>query len=445
MHKTVDELTDSISEQPRKNHQTRKNIENSLIPSKPGSFIAHFTRRKKSFESADYQYLKIALKSIHNRSQNSSKANLPGSSLSFDSNEYLSTYEKSEILLYPTVYYLRNELTKVTNSFSDKEGFYKATVKDHLAYRFEIIEVLGQGTFGQVVRCMDHKSKQEVAIKIIRKFKQYQDSGRNEIKIIEILSKGNCKSIVKMFDFFEFREHLCIVYELLSINLSQMMEKNNFSGFSFSLVRRFTQQILNSLVHVHANNVIHCDLKPENILLKQEKKSVIKIIDFGSSCEESRHLHEYIQSRFYRAPEIVIDAGYDKSIDIWSLGCIVVEFITGKPLFNANSEIELIGKFIEVLGKPPEDFLDSGKRSKIYFDFKGMFKGETNPLAKKLEDILYDAQPPVVDFVKLCLAWKPSERISAEEGLSHYWFRTGRRSEMSSVEPGSRISNADFD
>ena len=401
---------------------------------KPNSFIGHIRRRKRSSEADDFLYFKAALRSAHRRVITTIESSLPGSSRKIDYNQYLSEYEKTEILNYPTVYFIRSDKISDVKSFTDKEGLYIANPKDHLAYRFEIIEIVGQGTFGQVLRCLDHKSKQEVAIKIIKKFEEYYNSGKNELKILEILNKNSSKSIVKNLESFEFRGHLCIVFELLSLNLFQLLHKNNFKGFSISLVRRFTQQILNSLVHIHSHNIIHCDLKPDNILLKQEKKSLIKVIDFGSSCEESKQTQNYIQSRFYRAPEIVLDAAYNKSIDIWSLGCIVVEFITGQALFEANSEFDLFVKFIQVLGLPPTELLNSGKRSKIYFDCRGKFRVKVVEFSNKIQDLLSEVDPVVVDFVSKCLAWNPHDRISAEEGLAHDWFRTGMRSRRSSVE-----------
>ena len=401
---------------------------------KPSSFIGHIRRRIRTMEADDFLYFKAALRSTHRRVITTIANSLPGSSRKLDYNQYLSEHEKTEILNYPTVYYIRSNEINDVKSFTDNAGLYIVNPKDHLAYRFEIIEVVGQGAFGQVLRCLDHKSKQEVAIKILKKFEEFYESGKNELKILEKLNKNSCKAIVRNLESFEFRGHLCIVFELLSINLYQLLHKNNFRGFSISLVRRFTQQILNSLAHIHSHNIIHCDLKPDNILLKQEKKSLIKVIDFGSSCEESKRMQNYIQSRFYRAPEIVLDASYNKSIDIWSLGCIVVEFITGQTLFEADSEFDLFKKFIQALGKPPAKLLESGKRSKIYYDCRGKFRGKVVEFSNSIQDLLSGVEPVVIDFVVKCLAWNPHDRISAEEGLSHDWFRTGTRSRRSSVD-----------
>ena len=137
-----------------------------------------------------------------------------------------------------------------------------------------------------------------------------------------------------------FRKHLVITFELFSINLYEFIQNNGFKGVSLSLIRRFAIQILQALKYLKEQRIIHCDLKPENILLKSEDKSGIKIIDFGSSCFINSRIYTYIQSRFYRAPEIILGIPYTPGIDMWSFGCILVELFTGRALFPGESEAE---------------------------------------------------------------------------------------------------------
>jgi dual specificity tyrosine-phosphorylation-regulated kinase 2/3/4 len=103
--------------------------------------------------------------------------------------------------------------------------------------------------------------------------------------------------------------------------------------------------------------VIHCDLKPENILLKDPTKSGIKIIDFGSSCFQDERVYTYIQSRFYRAPEIILGIPYTTCIDMWSFGCIMAEFCIGYPIFPGEDEMEQLGMIMEVCGLPENEVL----------------------------------------------------------------------------------------
>lgn len=114
-------------------------------------------------------------------------------------------------------------------------------------------------------------------------------------------------------------------------------------------------------------NIIHCDLKPENILLKSQDKSGIKIIDFGSSCFADQRIYTYIQSRFYRAPEIILGIPFTTAIDMWSLGCILIELYTGMPIFPGESEHEQLMLLMEVLGLPDIYLLErSGRRANFF-------------------------------------------------------------------------------
>ena len=130
---------------------------------------------------------------------------------------------------------------------------------------------LGRGSFGQVVKWFDHKKKVNVALKIIKNKKRFHVQGKVEVGILEKLNANDPKdkkNIVKMEEWFTFRNHLWIVFEILSINLYEFIKMNDFQGWKMSLIQRFAVQILIALIHWSRNQVIHCDLKPENILLK---------------------------------------------------------------------------------------------------------------------------------------------------------------------------------
>ena len=99
-------------------------------------------------------------------------------------------------------------------------------------------------------------------------------------------------------------------------------------------------------------DVIHCDLKPENILLRVSNRSAIKVIDFGSSCKRTEQMFVYIQSRFYRSPEVIMGLPYSQAIDMWSLGCILVELHVGTPLFSGEDEHDQMIRFVSLLGMP---------------------------------------------------------------------------------------------
>lgn len=145
-----------------------------------------------------------------------------------------------------------------------------------------------------------------------------------------------------MKEYFKHKNHLCIVFEMLSYNLYELLSITQFTGVSLHLVRKFAYQILTALAFLSTDavRVIHADLKPENILLKNPKRSAVKLIDFGSSCTSGQALYKYIQSRYYRSPEVILGLPYSYPIDMWSLGCILVEMHIGDPLFNGKNEAD---------------------------------------------------------------------------------------------------------
>lgn len=340
--------------------------------------------------------------------------------------EFLTEYERNEVSNYDEIYFVGADCKKNRGSFNDEEGYYKIVIGDHLAYRYEVKAFLGSGTFGQVFQCYDHKRHINVAIKIIRNKVLYRAAGDLENKILHELAKAdpndvNC--IVKKLRSFEFRDHLCLVFELLSLNLFQFLHKNNYQGVSVPLIRRISVQMFMALKTVHNVGIIHCDLKPDNVLLKFENKSSIKVIDFGSACQEGHKVYDYIQSRYYRAPEIVVEAPYGKAIDIWSVGCILYELLTGNPLFPANSENELFRMYVEVMGMPPIDFISKGKRKQYYVEVSGKLRRAAQPSIRPISQLLESFDEKVIDLIDKCIKWAPENRIDAEQGLQHSWVR----------------------
>ncbi|BFU22336.1 protein kinase, putative [Entamoeba histolytica] len=236
--------------------------------------------------------------------------------------------------------------------------------------KYKVINLLGQGSFGQVVKCLDLTTKQFVALKVLRNRLAYFRQGMLEIAVLQLLNekfdidgKGNT---VRLFDHFLYYNHVCIVTELLGINIYELMKQNGCRGFGLNVSRTFISQILESLNILYNNNIIHCDLKPENILLVDYTKQ-IKLIDFGSACFENNTLYTYIQSRHYRAPEVILGLPYSTSIDMWSLGCITAEFFLGIPIFPGNSEYNQLYKIISMIGPPPTEMLETATKATKYF------------------------------------------------------------------------------
>ncbi|KAK4123995.1 kinase-like protein [Parathielavia appendiculata] len=238
--------------------------------------------------------------------------------------------------------------------------------------RYLILDVLGQGTFGQVVKCQNMKTQEVVAVKVIKNRTAYFNQSMMEVSVLDLLNtkldKNDDHHLLRLKDTFIHRQHLCLVFELLSVNLYELIKQNQFRGLSTTLVRVFAQQLLNGLALLNKARLIHCDLKPENILLKNLESPIIKIIDFGSACDERQTVYTYIQSRFYRSPEVLLGLPYSSAIDMWSLGCIVVELFLGLPLFPGSSEYNQVSRIVEMLGNPPNWMIEMGKQAGEFFE-----------------------------------------------------------------------------
>ncbi|CAN6635461.1 dual specificity protein kinase Yak1p [Trichomonascus vanleenenianus] len=260
---------------------------------------------------------------------------------------------------------------KLNNGYDNIESDYILYVNDILGIdeqrRYLVLDVLGQGTFGQVVKCQNMMTKEVVAVKVIKNKPAYLNQSMMEVSILEHLNnhvdKTDEHNLLRLKDKFVHKEHLCLVFELLSSNLYELIKQNQFRGLSTNLVRVFTQQLLDSLVVLKEARLIHCDLKPENILLKSLDSPLIKVIDFGSACHERQTVYTYIQSRFYRSPEVLLGLPYTTSIDMWSLGCICAELFLGLPIFPGTSEYNQLSRIIDTLGTPPNWMIEMGKNA----------------------------------------------------------------------------------
>ncbi|KAH9892524.1 kinase-like protein [Cubamyces lactineus] len=283
--------------------------------------------------------------------------------------KYESTHNPRRVLTKPS--------KPVHNDGYDNEDYdYILYVNDWLGtddgHKYLILDILGQGTFGQVVKCQNMKTHEVVAVKVVKNKPAYFNQSMMEVTILELLNQqcdpNDEHHILRLRDSFIHKNHLCLVFELLSSNLYELIKQNQFQGLSTQLVKVFTAQLLDALTVLKEARLIHCDLKPENILLKSLQSPQIKVIDFGSACHERQTVYTYIQSRFYRSPEVLLGIPYTAAIDMWSLGCIAVELFLGLPLFPGTSEYNQITRIVEMLGLPPQYMLDMGKQTSQFFD-----------------------------------------------------------------------------
>ena len=327
--------------------------------------------------------------------------------------------------------------------------------KDELiAGRYQYQRELGDAAFSTAVQCMDIKEKRLVCIKIIKNNKDYFDQSIDEIKLLRYINANgdpDKKYFLRIYDYFYYKEHLMIVSELLKDNLydfyKYLTDNNNTEYFSVERIQKLTKQILICLEFIHDLKIIHCDLKPENILMKSITDATCKVIDFGSSCFVHDHLSAYIQSRSYRAPEVILGCRYDYKIDMWSLGCILAEIYTGNVLFQNDSIQSMLARIIGICGPIPNWMYEKGKLVNDFFTKEKLLYMEPNavdnnesmnqtspqergkkvhilvPKKSSLRKRIRTNNEQFFNFLSGLLKIDLNDRMSAKEALNHPFIK----------------------
>ncbi|XP_076920770.1 uncharacterized protein LOC143581987 isoform X2 [Bidens hawaiensis] len=326
---------------------------------------------------------------------------------------------------------------KNRTGFEEDKNFH-VVLNSVIAGRYHVSEYLGSAAFSKAIQAHDLHTGMDVCVKIIKNNKDFFDQSLDEIKLLKFVNKhdpGDKYHLLRLYDYFYYREHLLIVCELLKANLYEFQKFNRESGgevyFTMPRLQSITIQCLEALQFLHSLGLIHCDLKPENILVKSYSRCEIKVIDLGSSCFETDHLCSYVQSRSYRAPEVILGLPYDKKIDIWSLGCILAELCTGNVLFQNDSPATLLARVIGIISPIDQDMLAKGRDTLKYFT-KNHVLYERNQDTNRLECLvpkktslrhrLPMGDQGFIEFVTHLLEINPKKRPSAAEALKHPWL-----------------------
>ncbi|XP_020297648.1 serine/threonine-protein kinase PRP4 homolog isoform X2 [Pseudomyrmex gracilis] len=261
----------------------------------------------------------------------------------------------------------------LTDNWDDAEGYYRVRVGETLDSRYVVYGYTGQGVFSNVVRARDSaRGNLDVAVKIIRNNEIMHRTGLKELEILRKLNDADPEDrfhCLRLFRHFFHKNHLCMVFEPLAMNLREVLKKYGKDvGLHVKAVRSYTQQLFLALKLLKRANILHADIKPDNILVS-ESKLVLKLCDFGSAS----HAHEneitpYLVSRFYRAPEIILGIPYDFGIDMWSVGCTIYELYTGKIMFSGKTNNQMLKYFMDLKGKMPNKLIRKGTFKDQHFD-----------------------------------------------------------------------------
>ncbi|XP_077454258.1 homeodomain-interacting protein kinase 3-like [Stigmatopora argus] len=235
---------------------------------------------------------------------------------------------------------------------------------------YQILDFLGEGTYGDVVKCLKTATREEVAVKIF-KHVDAPDTFEKEVSTLKKLMAFDTDKVnlIQCKSIFVDRVFMCLEFEMLDINLWDFMNTRPTKCLLVKEIRPILQQLVVGLNFLNSIGLIHADLKPNNIMMVEHinRPYKVKIIDFGlvqhvSETNQGRHF----QNRRYRAPEIILGFPYTEAIDVWSLGCISAELFLGSALFYSTCEYDMLRKIEHILGHFPQMLLNNGLNT-LYF------------------------------------------------------------------------------
>eukprot|EP00929_Paragymnodinium_shiwhaense_P006783 TRINITY_DN110742_c0_g1_i1.p1 TRINITY_DN110742_c0_g1~~TRINITY_DN110742_c0_g1_i1.p1 ORF type:complete len:473 (-),score=56.93 TRINITY_DN110742_c0_g1_i1:119-1537(-) len=330
-----------------------------------------------------------------------------------------------------------------------RSGHYPVLVHDHVNYRYEILGLLGTGAYAQVVRAYDHKDEQVVALKLVRNESALQKQALREAEALQYIQEQahfKTSHIVEMKTAFEFRGHLCMAFELLAETLFDRLKLHDYVGLPMQQVRQVATQLFTAVDFLSQHGIIHGDLKPENIIFTGQDDTCIKVIDFGLASYSANADLPRLQSRFYRAPEVILTLPYGPAVDIWSCGCILAEMCCGAPLLPGSSDREQLKLMSARLGPAPGELVRRSSRGDFFFDSSGSVRslqqsdassgGGFDLEEKKLMEMFGEGDPDLLSLARGLLEWSAERRLTAAEALEQPWVAPTRPTEANC--PGFR-------
>ncbi|XP_042361017.1 mitogen-activated protein kinase 3 [Plectropomus leopardus] len=286
--------------------------------------------------------------------------------------------------------------------------------------RYTNLSYIGEGAYGMVCSAMDNVTSQRVAIKKISPF-EHQTYCQRTLREIKILLRFHHENIIGINDILRARHidnmrDVYIVQTLMETDLYKLLKTQKLSN---DHICYFLYQILRGLKYIHSANVLHRDLKPSNLLINTTCD--LKICDFGlARIADPEHDHtgfltEYVATRWYRAPEIMLNSkGYSKSIDMWSVGCILAEMLSNRPIFPGKHYLDQLNHILGILGSPTPDDLN------CIINMKARNYLQSLPYKARVPwEKMYNADSKALDLLNRMLTFNPAKRISVEEALAH--------------------------
>ncbi|XP_053101428.1 serine/threonine-protein kinase PRP4 homolog [Hemicordylus capensis] len=424
----------------------------------PDDILERVAADVKEYERENVDTFEASVKAKHNlmaveQTNGSSQKKITAPDMFTESDDMFAAYFDSARLRAAGIGKDFKENPNLRDNWTDAEGYYRVNIGEVLDKRYNVYGYTGQGVFSNVVRARDMaRANQEVAVKIIRNNELMQKTGLKELEFLKKLNdadpddKFHC---LRLFRHFYHKQHLCLVFEPLSMNLREVLKKYGKDvGLHIKAVRSYSQQLFLALKLLKRCNILHADIKPDNILVN-ESKTILKLCDFGSASHVADNdITPYLVSRFYRAPEIIIGKIYDYGIDMWSVGCTLYELYTGKILFPGKTNNHMLKLAMDLKGKMPNKMIRKGVFKDQHFDQNLNFMyievdkvterekvtvmSTINPTKDLLADLIGCQRLPedqrkkvhqLKDLLDQILMLDPAKRISINQALQHAFIQ----------------------
>jgi len=336
----------------------------------------------------------------------------------------------------------------------DEEDHLVFQYGDLIQNRYRLMEVLGEGTFGKVIKCHDIHQNRVVALKIIKNVSKYKDAAKLEINVLNKLNKYDPRGkhlCVSMLDWFDYHGHMCISFQMFGQSVFEFLKDNSFRGYPIDDARQMAYDLCYSVNFLHRNRITHTDLKPENILffdsshdsvfdyqtgqtVKRVHNPEIRLIDFGSATFNHEHHSSIVSTRHYRAPEVIMEIGWAQPCDVWSAGCIIFEIAMGSTLFQTHNNREHLAMMERVSGPIPRR-MAMKSRARYFTDNDTLDweeDSEDGKYVRKNCKALHKYIPKeyrgnkdwenLFDLIRKMLILEPNKRLTLSEALRHPFF-----------------------
>ncbi|KAJ7115849.1 kinase-like domain-containing protein [Mycena epipterygia] len=323
----------------------------------------------------------------------------------------------------------RSRVRRPSNSFSENDMKRKGYTSLHSSFgkvfhvkkRWKLIREMGSGAYGVVISAGDEITGETVAIKLVSRVFDKLQLAKRALREITLLrhftGHANITGLIDAKMISPESNEIYIFMEPMEADLHQIIKSGQ--TLTGEHVQYFVYQILRGMKFVHSASVIHRDLKPGNLLVNADCE--LKICDFGLSrgFENASNLTEYVATRWYRAPEIMLGfREYDTAIDVWSIGCILAELLSSQPLFKGKDYVDQLKKILDVLGSPEETVLQKIASEKARTYVRSLPISKKRPFAK----ILPSADLQAIELLSHMLTFDPDQRFTVAEALEHPWL-----------------------